>query len=184
MCINQPYFSYQQSCQTILAAFSPVNYWSYLTAGISIRWSRVLCRQSYVLQHCQDISYDYCVVSPAFLQVYRYTGEDLYVISHGFSRTIDSLVKTSALLVPLFLRLSIHQSKQVYCLPYLLQDYRCTSQDQCIISPTFRRAIDTLVKGSVSLELFFFEDYQHISQEQCIVTAIFLGLSIHQSKPV
>ena len=48
----------------------------------------------------------------------------------------------------------------------MLQDYKYNSQEQCVVSPTLCRTIDTLVKTRVSQVLFNLE------------------LSIHQSRPV
>lgn len=65
------------------------------------------------------------------------------------------MVKNSVSQVLVLIGLSIHQSKPVYRKSCFMQDYRYCSQDQYIISPTFCRTIDTLVKISVSLVLFF-----------------------------
>ena len=82
------------------------------------------------------------------------------------SRTINTVVKIIASQVLHFIGLSIHQSIPVYRKSYFLQDYRYTSQNQCIVSPILCRTIDTLVKTSVSSVLSN------------------VGLSIHQSRLV
>ena len=88
-------------------------------------------------------------------QDYRYGDQDYCILSSAFSRTINTLVKTSVLLVLLFVELSRHQSKSVCRQPYFLQDYSYTSQYQCIVPSTFCRAIDTLFETSVSQLLLF-----------------------------
>ena len=48
---------------------------------------------------------------------------------------------------------------------YFLQEYRNTSQDQCLVSPTFCRNIDP--------KSYFMLDYRYISQDHCIVSPTF-----------
>ena len=45
--------------------------------------------------------------------------------------------------------LLIRWSEQVYRKSYCLWDYQYTSRDQCVVSPTLCRTIDTMVKTSV-----------------------------------
>ena len=85
-----------------------------------------------------------------FMQEYGYTGQDQCVFSHTFCSNINRLVETSVSLVLLFLEIFIYQSRPVCRQCYFLQKNRYTSRDQCVVTPTFYRNIDTLVKASVS----------------------------------
>ena len=101
------------------------------------------------------------------------------------SRTIDTVVKTSVSLVLSFAGISIHQSRIVYRKPYFLQQYRCTNRDQCIVSPTFCRNIDTIVKTSVSLVLlsvvlsihhsYVLQYYRYTSQDSASLVLLVVG---------
>ena len=124
-----------------------------LLVGLSIHQSRPVWRQCYSLQD------------------YRYTSRDQCDISATFCRTIDTLVETSVTLLLLsvgpsihqsstvchqsyfFVGISIHQSRPVWHQCYFWQDYSYTSPDQCVVSPTFCRTINTLVKTSAALVL-------------------------------
>ena len=64
--------------------------------------------------------------------------------------------------------LSIQWSRPVYRNSCILQDYPYTSRDHCVVSPTLCRAMDTLVKTSVSLVLPFCRATCTNSPEQCI----------------
>ena len=82
--------------------------------------------------------------------------------------------------------LSIRWSRTVYHRSQFWQDYRYTSQNQCIVSPALCRTIDTVVKTSISEVLRFvgllihlprrvyrksylIQDYQYTIRDQCIV---------------
>ena len=60
----------------------------------------------------------------------------------------------------------VSQSRPMCRKSYFSQDYRYISRDQCMVTPTFCRAINTLVETIVLLVL------------------LFVGLPIHQSRPV
>ena len=89
-------------------------------------------------------------VGPTQQQDCRYGGQDQFIASPTVCRTIDTLVETSVSLFLLNVGLSTRWSRPVYRKSYFLQDQRYTSRDQFIVSPTFCRNIDTLVKTSVS----------------------------------
>ena len=74
--------------------------------------------------------------------------------------------------------------------PSQQQDYSYRGQEQCVLSPTLFRTIDTLVKISVLVVLLFvgllirwsrpvihqslfWQDYRHCDQDQCIVSSTF-----------
>ena len=84
-------------------------------------------------------------------------------------------------------RLLIRWSRPVDRKSYCLQDYQYTSRDQCVVSPTFCRNIDTLVETVVSLVLlsillliehsralcrqfYILQRYRYPSQDQCVVS--------------
>ena len=101
---------------------------------------------------------------------------------------LSIVVKTSVSYVLLYITLSIWQSRPVYHKSYFLMDYQYTSRDQCIISPTFCRTINTLVETSLALVLlpvlllihysrkffpqsYILQCYRYNSQYQCVVSS-------------
>ena len=119
-------------------------------------------------------------VGPTQQYDYQYSGQEQCRVSPTLCWTINTLVKSSVLLILLFYRtmdtlvknsvllalLLIHQSRAVCNWSYFLQDYRYTILEQCVISPSFCRTINRLAKASVSL------------------VSAFAGILIHQSRPV
>ena len=63
--------------------------------------------------------------------------------------TIDTLVQRSVPLVLLFVELSIQWPRAVCCQSYFLLNYQYTSPEQCVISLSICRTIDTVFKSSV-----------------------------------
>ena len=105
------------------------------------------CRKSYWLIQT--------VFSSANRWSYSVIGLDQCVASSACCRTINTIVKSSVSLVLLYVGPLIRQSRPVCHKSYLIQNYRYTSQDQCIESPiespNFCRTINILVETSVSL---------------------------------
>ena len=82
-----------------------------------------------------------------------YTGLDWFIDSPTKSRTSDTLVSTSILIVLQKVGLTILWSRLVYRSSYKRQDLQYTGLNQCIHIPTKIRTYDTLVSTGVSIAL-------------------------------
>ena len=68
------------------------------------------------------------------MQDNQYTSRDQCILSPNFCRIIDALVKTSVLLVLLSVLVLMHHSRTFCCWSNILQCYRYTSHEQCVVS--------------------------------------------------
>ena len=91
-----------------------------------------------------------CISGPTCLVGVYCRSNGLQTIAPTSSRTIDTVVTSSAPLVLVFVGQSIHQLRPVYRWSYCLLDYRYSCQKHFTVSPTFCNTIDTLVKTSFS----------------------------------